>query len=420
MPANLIKSIFYDHWKAAKSVLSTRYSSSHWKSIVESVEKMLSCRDPSNGYAEYICLKCGTKKKAPFTCKGRFCTSCGKKYVDEWVNKTVNEIIDIAHRHIVFTIAEELRDIIFRDRSLIKVMMDCASRAALEVLRSRGSDAVPGILVIVHTFGRDLKFHPHVHILMTEGGLMSDKEWEEIPFLPYNLLRKKWQYHLLTEIKELLPKTKENAQFVDRIFKENTKGFYVNGESKMTSSRYAARYIGRYMARPALAEYKITRYNGKEVTFWYESHETGKREYKTLKAIDFISCLIDHIPLKGFKMVRHYGLYSRRAKGIAIEILKGCKRFIQRSFEFIKDLPKPLSWRQRLIRSFGKDPLSCPYCNEEMELWRIWHPDYGEIYDFCRGGVLIENEKDTEESKGKVNGVMESPQWTGQLCLFPV
>ena len=76
-------------------------------------------------------MKCGTKERVPFTCKSRFCTSCGKKYVDEWVDKTVDEIIDVAHRHIVFTIPVldikcQGRDIIFEGRSLIKGMMDCA------------------------------------------------------------------------------------------------------------------------------------------------------------------------------------------------------------------------------------------------------------------------------------------------------
>lgn len=418
MSADSIKSIFRDHWKPAKQALSRRYEQSHWRSIVEAVEKMLVCRDSSNGYAEYICTKCGHRKKVPFTCKSRFCTSCGKKYVDEWVNRTVAELIDVAHRHIVFTIPEELREIIYRNRLLLKVMMDCASRTALEVLQSRGTDAIPGILTIVHTFGRDLKFNPHVHMLLTEGGLKSNKEWQEIPFLPYDLLRRKWQYYLLTEVKRSLPKTKENALFIDRLFKDNNQGFYVNGASKMTSARYAARYIGRYMARPALAEYKISSYDGKKVTFWYESHETGQREYQTLEATDFIKRLIDHIPPKGFKMVRHYGLYARRSKSIAKEILKGCRKFIQSSFEFVTGLSKNLNWRQRLTRSFGQDPLICPHCAQEMELWYIWHPKYGTIYDFCKDRLSVEDEEESQKNKAK--WFLEGSPRDRQLCLFPV
>ncbi len=419
MLAISIKSIFSDHWKSIKLELCRRYESSHWQSIVESVEKMLSCREPSNGYAEYICTHCGAKKKCPFTCKGRFCTSCGKKYTDEWVQRTVDELIDVPHRHLVLTVAEELRQVLFWHRSLLKVMMDSAAQAAWEVLQSRKSEAVPGILVVVHTFGRDLKFNPHVHLLMTEGGLRGG-QWESIPFLPYALLRKKWQYHLLTEIKGCWAESREDSRFIDRLFKDNVQGFYVNGESQMTSCRYAARYIGRYIARPALAEHKITSYDGEWVTFWYESHEEKKRVYRRLEAREFIEHLIDHIPLKGFKMVRHYGLYARRSRGIAWEILSKCRYFLRQSFAFLSAPAKVLGWRQRLIQTFGQDPLLCPRCGQGMELWRIWHPRYGDLFDLSRDrpGVELPDEKDSAE--GKTQGLLEGSRRGSQLSLFPV
>jgi hypothetical protein len=256
-------------------------------------------------------------------------------------------------------------------------------------------------------------------MLLTEGGLKSNKEWQGMPFLPYNQLRRKWQYYLLTEIKRLLPKTKENARLIDRLFKDNKQGFYVHGKSKMTSARHAARYIGRYMARPALAEYRISRYDGQKVTFWYKSHETEQKEYETLNAIDFIQRLIDHIPVKGFKMVRHYGLYSRRSKRIALEILKGCRKFIQCSLEFVSGLSDPISWRQRLIKSFGKDPLICPYCLQEMELWYIWHPSYGTIYDMCSEQLSVGDEKESK-TKNEDKRFMDGSQRKHQLYLFPV
>lgn len=414
-----IKSIFSDHWKAEKLALSRRYEPSHWQSIVESVEKMISCREPSNGYAEYICPHCGTKKKCAFTCKGRFCTSCGKKYTDQWVQRTVDELIDVPHRHLVLTLAEELRAILFWHRSLLKVMMDCAAKTALEVLQSQKSEAVPGILVVVHTFGRDLKFNPHVHLLMTEGGLRGG-QWEPIPFLPYALLRKKWQYHLLTEIKGCWAESREDSRLIDRLFKDHAQGFYVNGESQMTSSRYAARYLGRYMARPALAEHKITSYDGQGVTFWYESHEEKRRVYRRLEAREFIERLIDHIPLKGFKMVRHYGLYARRSKGIVLEVLRKSRYFLQQSFAFLSAPAKVLGWRQRLLQTFGRDPLLCPRCGEEMELWRVWHPRYGDLFDLGRDspGVELLDEKDSAGRRAQE--FLEGSRWAGQLSLFPV
>jgi len=114
---------------------------------------MIGCGDPSSGYAEYVCPQCGNKKQVPFTCKSRFRTSCGKIYIDKWVEKTVRNIFDVPHRHLIFIIPQELRKIIFNDRTLIKVMMDCASRAALEVLQSRGIDASNDGLCFSSCFG---------------------------------------------------------------------------------------------------------------------------------------------------------------------------------------------------------------------------------------------------------------------------
>jgi Putative transposase/Transposase zinc-binding domain len=393
MAAVSIKSIFNDFWHIVFIELSAIYSSVHWEAITENVEKMLNCRKPSGGYAEYVCTCCGESRKVPFTCKCRFCTSCGRRYIEERVEKTVSGIFDVPHRHIVFTVPQELRGKIFQNRHLIKVLTDCAAKTALEVIQSGGSGAVPGIIAIVHTFGGDIKFNPHVHMLITEGGLTAGGQWTDIPFLPYALLRRKWQYYLLTALKAELPKTADNARLIDSLFKCRDRGFYVNAEKKMTSARFAARYIGRYMARPALAEYRIIRYNGETVTFWYKDHKSGRKVMMTLEVKEFIKRLIDHIPLKGFKMVRRYGLYARRSHGLSLKILQKCRRFKQTVIEFINGSSvRKVTWRERMIKSFGSDPLLCRKCGEEMMLWNIWHPVYGTIYDLSRDGPFVEIE----------------------------
>ena len=119
-------------------------------------------------------------------------------------------------------------------------------------------------------------------------------------------------------------------------------------------------------------------------------------------------------------MVRHYGLYARRSRGIACEILSKCRNFLQQSFAFLSAPAKVLGWRQRLIRTYGQDPLLCPRCGGEMELWRIWHPSYGDLFDLGRDspGVELFDEKNSVE--GKAQGFVEGSRWAGQLSLFPV
>ena len=206
-----------------------------------------------------------------------------------------------------------------------------------------------------------------------------------------------------------------NARLIDYLFKRRSKGFYVNGESKMNSAGHAARYIGRYMARPALAEHKIKEYDGVLVTFWYVDHKTDRRVTEKIPVKEFIKRLVDHIPLKGFKPARGYGLYSQRTRSIAIRILQSCKRFIQMTFEFRSNGSESLGWRGRLIKSFGIDPLKCPRCKEEMLLWRIRHPDYGDIFDLSRDGPQFEGEKNQEvKNKSLVDQIGQI-----QLSLFP-
>ncbi len=93
-------------------------------------------------------------------------------------------------------------------------------------------DATAGIITVVHTFGRNLGFNPHVHVLMTEGGLDDYAHWVDVSFLPYSKLRKQWQYYLLTELKKHFSETNSVSGLIDKLFVKYPNGFYVNAENK--------------------------------------------------------------------------------------------------------------------------------------------------------------------------------------------
>ena len=391
----IIKKIFQDHWDSFLREHKDKIPEEMQSSVMDAVSKMLICGTKEMGYAMYLCTNCNQhpEKFVFFTCKSRFCTSCGKIYVDNWVKKMTQEILDKPHRHLVFTIPEQLRAKIYRDRSLLKVLSDNAAKVVME----NTQDLTAGIITVVHTFGRDLSFNPHVHVLVTEGGLDDNAKWLGIYFLPYPKLRKQWQYYLLTELKKRLPKTKDVSRLIDTLFVDYPKGFYVNAESKMDDAQKAAKYIGRYIARPAIAESRIQSYDGETVIFTYEDHETGETKSATLPVLQFIGRLVMHIPKKGYQMVKRYGLYARHIKPAfkrALEVLRKAKQLL---FSFFSTRE---TWRQRIINRFQKDPLLCPVCGTEMELWFIWHPKYGVLYDIITDSPPItENEKEQKEQK---------------------
>ena len=406
----IIKRIFQDHWEEFLDQHKDKIPKDMQPSVIEAVNKMLGCGTKEMGYAIYVCTSCcqHPEKIVFFTCKSRFCTSCGKIYVDNWVKKMSEEILDRPHRHVVFTIPEQLRKKIYWNRSLLKVLSDIAAKVVKESIQN----VTAGIITVVHTFGRDMCFNPHVHVLVTEGGLDDNAKWVDVSFLPYSKLRKQWQYYLLTELKKHLPRTKATSQLIDTLFVEYPNGFYVNAESKIDSAYKAARYIGRYIARPAIAESRILSYNGKTVTFLYQDHETGEAKLKTLPVLQFIGRLIMHIPRKGYQMVKRYGLYARHIKAVFKKALEFARRAKQLLFNFFSSRD---TWRQRIISNFQKDPLLCPICGAEMELWFIWHPEYGVLYNIITDGPF-----DNEQTQEQEHSRPPPEEIQLYLPLFPV
>lgn len=395
--------IFKDHWDRFLIEKGDKIPEEMKASVCEAVEKAIKCGDPRYGYAEYICIHCNgkEKKKIAFTCKSRFCNRCGKVYIDQWVEKQAERIIEAGHRHVIFSIPEELRIIFYHNRGWLKDLSDNAASVIQywyhEKAKKRGYQV--GIIAVVHTFGRDLKFNPHIHALITEGAIDKDKQWKEAGYIPYEYLRKAWQKVLMDWLKEKYPNNFKIKRLINDLYKRYKQGFYVHAERRMKDARGAARYIGRYLARPALAEYRILNYDGEKVHFWYEDHQTGKPVEVELDVIDFIGRLTYHIPKKHFKMVRRYGLYRRDLNKLAQKIVQ-LWNWINKKTQQIKTpfSPRKKSWKERIQEAFGSNPLKCPRCGREMELWTIWHPKYGVIWDFLKDGVItIEKKEETNQ-----------------------
>jgi hypothetical protein len=258
----------------------------------------------------------------------------------------------------VFTIPEELRSVLDADRSLLKVLMDAVSNTLQQMVKERRG-AVPGVVCVLHLYGKDMKLNPHVHVLATEGGLTKKGEWVPVSFLEYGALRRIWQYQLLSMVKRQLPKTWENSCLIDSLFKRNPEGFYIYAKRRVTKPKRIAAYIGRYLRHPAIAESRISDFNVETnmVTFWYD--EDGAKKFVTLSALEFIDRLVRLIPDKNLKLIRYYGLYSRRTQGKLQKMLT------------------PLSREKRVVLP-KKEVVKCAKCGQTMELQGATRPNADE------------------------------------------
>jgi hypothetical protein len=324
------------------------------------VEKMLSCKGPERGCFVYYCPTCEEFRTISFGCNSRLCSECGKRYTDQWAKRLGKAMFDVPHRHAVLTLPDRLRGVLKEDRGLWKVIMDSAIKAFNDTLSyTLRREVVAGAIVVLHPFGRNLGFNPHIHLLITEGGFDRSKRFSHKKIIPFKALRRTWQYQVLTNVKKGLPKTKENAKLIDLMFKDYPEGFYVHApkESRITSWHRVARYVARYVRHPAIANSRICGYDGKEVTFWYVDRDEVK-QYETMRVDEFISALIQHVPERQFKMIRYYGAYSRKRKS-------EYKRYLAHS-----------SIRQYELEDFGNQKRSrCPKCGAQMEFVMFFKKD---------------------------------------------
>ena len=408
--SGVIKRILKDHFDGFWQLHSTRFPESYREDIKETVLKTIRCGSSDVGYARYECLGCEGNPPPVivcFTCKSRFCNKCGKKYTDDWSTKQQDLIFNVPHRHMVFTIPEELRNIFFHDRKKLNEL----SRQVAGVFqfyyrrKSRKRDLQAGVITVIHTFGRDLKFNPHIHALVTEGAIDNRNEWCSSDFIPYEFLRKSWQKVLLDLMKKWFPNHPKAQELINDLYRRYPKGFYVNAEQKMRDAKGAAKYIGRYLARPAIAEYRIVGYDGKEVEFWYEDHKTGKRVDVKQSVYRFLFNILQHIPPKHFRMVGRFGLYSRRSYQKANQILSlyAFMRTKQLSM-LLERRKKRKTYRERMREAFDQDPFICPCCHREMDLVEIWHADYGILYHYMEGMKIIKRWEKSEDANRRRAG----------------
>jgi len=387
---------------------------------IKEVEKMLSCMDPEQGYSVYMCEECGSTKIVPHSCKSRICSICGKKHADEWAEKINREMYAVPYRHIILTVSDKLWAYFEGNSKLQKLMLDTAAKVMKDIVGNFNKTkhkADPGIIMVLHPFGRDLKTNMHVHMLMTEGGLTSSGQWVEMPYINYRVIRKKWQYEILTALKKALPGNRELLEIIDWCFKERKNGFNIQAKRRIEGkTKKAARYMARYVRHPAIADSRIIGYDTRNVTFVY------KREGRTLTAVmdkfEFIHNVIKHIPDAHFKMVRYYGIHGRRAR-------KSVRAVMDKLGLVVQYIIKPFTWRENVAEHTGKDPLKCEKCAGEMLLYKTFYRNkHGEMKEYGGLDMLLkkiisrgkaENEK--KEEKKKAGGEKSAEANYYQLCL---
>lgn len=419
----VFRKIFDDHWDRFKAV----YPSYATPQYEDAVEKMLGCGKASGGYSEYLCTSCGRDlRRVCFSCKSSFCLSCAQGYVDEFVRQ-VSKMLHpgVVYRHLILTIPEQLRKVFYRarhDRRFLSAFMKCGYACVEDVVRTvRRVSVKIGAIVVVQTHGRSGQYNPHLHLIIPDGGIHPEgKKWVSLGYFPYEVLHKKWQYHLFRMLTCYVG-TPEIRALVDGLWKRYPEGLVAHVTPGKVPESFGglARYLAKYVACPPIAIRRLVRYQGSRVTYWYKDHQTQAKKVETVDVLTFIGRMVQHILPKGFQRVRYYGIQATKTFQKWSEVIRKGVRRLGRGVRGVYEVVSRKTYRERYQQVSGQDPMICRYCGCELELWKIWDPKYGVIYDEyenIKAGKYESLHKPLDRGGGSV--------WSSakgiQLSLFPL
>jgi len=331
--------------------------------IKEVVERYLDCGNPRCGFARIRCPDCGQEHLVMFSCRTRgFCPSCHAKRLEEW-GKWMREtlLLDVPHRQVVFTIPRMLRLFFKYNRKLLGSLCRLALRSLTSYFAAvTGSELMPGVIAAIQTFGTRINFHPHLHFLVTEGGVDQAGVFHKISRIDDSRLAELFAREVLDLLvgKELL-----NPEWAQRLLSWHHTGFNVHSRVRAKTKTEAER-VGKYMIRPLLSLERLS-LDEREGRVCYRYGKEAK-EVEGMDYLEFIARITSHIPDKGQVTVRYYGLYANAHRG---KVRKAS--LVPVTLGMIEEELRPIpskGWAEMIRKVYEVDPLVCPKCGAQMRI----------------------------------------------------
>jgi len=342
-----VAEIFRLHGPEYRQKFSQRMLPSHLRAM-QDIEQ---CRTEALGGQVYFCQKCQVKRYSYHSCKNRHCPKCGNEQANEWLDQQQNLLLPIPYFMVTFTLPQELRAVARSNQKLIYNLLFRASSAALLKLAqdSRFVAGRVGLVGVLHTWTRDLRYHPHIHYIVTGGGLTPQGTWRSsgkhflVPEKPLALL---FRAKLRDELKK--------CGLFTPVEQRDWKKVWVVDCEPVGTGAAAFKYLAPYIFRVALSNRRILKLEDGHVTFNYKESATDQIKQCTVAAEEFIRRFLQHVLPPRFIKVRYYGLLSPAQRH---RLLKARQLLSATTSKLKSALVKPL-----------QPLLTCPRCRAPLTL----------------------------------------------------
>jgi len=337
------------------------------------------CRTAALGGHRDKCEDCGHIEISYNSCRNRHCPKCQTLRKEQWIEAREQDLLPIQYFHVVFTIPSELNPVVIMNQ---KVMYDLLFRCVSETLVELSNNpkhlgARIGFIGILHTWGQNLMDHPHIHCVVTGGGLSCDGDnWVSCRkgfFIPVRVLSKLFQGKFLDHLKT-------RFQDGDLIFQGGIghlgdshtfemfrrklyhKKWVVYCKPPFDGVNGVLQYLGRYTHRIAISNNRIIEADNGKVSFrWRDYADGDKQKVMTLQADEFIRRFLLHVLPNRYVRIRHFGLLANRKRK---DNISACREFLGNQQTVIKEKVEPETWQEQLLRICGIDVTTCPVCKK--------------------------------------------------------
>lgn len=370
------------------------------------------CRTPALGAHVDECREgCGFARISYNSCRDRHCPKCQAPARAAWLSQRLERLLPVPYFHVVFTLPHELNALALRNKAVVyKILFEAASRTLLQLARDPnrlGADI--GVTAVLHTWGQNLQLHPHLHCVVTGGGLAPDgSRWiagSKRYFLPVKVMGRLFRGKFLALLErarakgrlELAGSTAELddplawAGLRDRLHR---KDWVVHAKPPFGGPEQVFAYLGRYTHRVAISNHRIVDIARGSVSFTFRDRQDGgRKKTMTLDAVEFLRRFLLHVLPKRFVRIRHYGLNASRNVHTK---LAAARRLLEpgaahESSEHADSSSEPAAWWERFRQHSGIDLMACPRCGGRL-VRRPARPDElatGEVTTLARAPPLV-------------------------------
>ncbi len=341
----------------------------HTLRILDALEK---CRTEYMGGHTEACQECGQVGTAYNSCRNRHCPKCGSIDKEKWIMNRELDLLPVKYFHVVFTVPDKLNELFLHHKRL---MYNLLFTTVWDVMKDFGNDkkwtgGKLGMTAILHSWGQNLQFHPHLHLIVPSGALMPNGNWKHARnrgkyLFTVEMLSSVFRARFVKSLRALNKENKLSLPIPAGLFDKN---WVVYAKQPFGGPKQVVNYLGRYTHRTAISNDRILKVDERTVTFaWKDYRNNYKKQITTLKGEEFLRLFCQHIVPAGFTRIRHYGFLSSACKKKSLALIRALLKTKLPTFQ--ESARK--TWQEIAFERMGINPGVCKCCGGHMVIIKI-------------------------------------------------